>query len=188
MVRPAGFFDVEGRITALVHFTQFRPALERAVPRAEGKKGGRPAFDHVPMFKMRLLLATHGLARHRMPRDSGSGSLASGQVNQGNWHHPVLGWLRLGMWLKPDGFWVMAGVLLAAMPMGTNAFLLSRRHGARADGVAVAALLSTVAGACPATARLLGAPLTRAKAIRLRDRISPNSVRPACSLAAGGTS
>jgi IS5 family transposase len=31
------------RIAALVDFAQFRPQLERAVPRSDGSKGGRPA-------------------------------------------------------------------------------------------------------------------------------------------------
>jgi transposase, IS5 family len=55
MVRQPGFFDVEDRlrelsakgddlerIAALVDFEKFRPDLERAVPRADGAKGGRP--------------------------------------------------------------------------------------------------------------------------------------------------
>ena len=70
MVRQAGFFDVEERlrelsakgddlerIAALVDFALFRATLERAVPRADGTKGGRPAFDHVLMFKVLLLQA-----------------------------------------------------------------------------------------------------------------------------------
>ncbi len=78
MVRQAGFFDVEERlrdlsakgddlerIAALVDFTLFRPELERAVPRADGTKGGRPAFDHVLMFKILLLQAMHGLFDER---------------------------------------------------------------------------------------------------------------------------
>lgn len=78
MVRQAGFFDVEDRlrelsakgddlerIAALVDFALFRPELERAVPRADGTKGGRPAFDHVLMFKILLLQAMHGLSDER---------------------------------------------------------------------------------------------------------------------------
>ncbi|MBM3336843.1 MAG: IS5/IS1182 family transposase, partial [Betaproteobacteria bacterium] len=54
MVRQAGFFDVDERlrelsakgddlerIAALVDFALFRPELERAVPRADGPRGGR---------------------------------------------------------------------------------------------------------------------------------------------------
>jgi len=78
MVRRAGFFDVDERlrelsakgddlerIAALVDFALFRPELERAVPRADGTKGGRPAFDHVLMFKILLLQAMHGLSDER---------------------------------------------------------------------------------------------------------------------------
>jgi IS5 family transposase len=78
MVRQPGFFDVEERlrelsakgddlerIAALVDFGMFRAELERAVPRADGTKGGRPAFDHVLMFKILLLQAMHGLSDER---------------------------------------------------------------------------------------------------------------------------
>jgi IS5 family transposase len=59
-----GFFDVEERLKelsakgddlerldAIVDFELFRSDLARAVPRSDGAKGGRPAFDHVFMFK-----------------------------------------------------------------------------------------------------------------------------------------
>src|SRR4028118_1343525 len=78
MGRQSGFFDVEERlrelsakgddlerIAALVDFGQLQPELERAVPRADGSKGGRPAFDHVLMFKVLLLSAMHGLSDER---------------------------------------------------------------------------------------------------------------------------
>jgi transposase, IS5 family len=78
MVRQSGFFDVEDRlrelsakgdglerIAALVDFERFRPDLERAVPRSDGSKGGRPAFDHVLMFKVLLLQAMHALSDER---------------------------------------------------------------------------------------------------------------------------
>jgi hypothetical protein len=65
MGRQSGFFAVEerlrelsakgddlDRIVALVDFAMFRAELERAVPRADGAKGGRAAFDHVLMFKL----------------------------------------------------------------------------------------------------------------------------------------
>ena len=39
-------------VQALVDFEMFRPSLEAAVPRADRSKGGRPAFDHVLMFKV----------------------------------------------------------------------------------------------------------------------------------------
>lgn len=78
MVRQPGFFDVEERLrelsakgddlermAALVDFAKFRMELERAVPRADGTKGGRPAFDQVLMFKILLLQAMHGLSDER---------------------------------------------------------------------------------------------------------------------------
>ncbi len=78
MAWQPGFFDMADRlrelsakgddlerIAALVDFEQFRPDLERAVPRGNGSKGGRPAFDHVLMFKVLLLQAMHGLSDER---------------------------------------------------------------------------------------------------------------------------
>ena len=78
MVDQPGFFDLSDRlrdlsakgddlerIAALVDFAQFRPELERAVPRSDGSKGGRPAFDRVLMFKILLLAAMHGLSDER---------------------------------------------------------------------------------------------------------------------------
>jgi hypothetical protein len=74
----AGFFDVEGRLKelsakgdalerliAVVDFELFRGDLERAVPRSDGSKGGRPAFDHVLMFKVLVLQASHSLSDER---------------------------------------------------------------------------------------------------------------------------
>jgi IS5 family transposase len=73
-----GFFDVDDRLkelsakgddlerlNAIVDFEVFRPALARAVPRSDGSKGGRPAFDHVFMFKVLILQAAHGLSDER---------------------------------------------------------------------------------------------------------------------------
>jgi len=73
-----GFFDLDGRLQELsakgdalerladlVDFEMFRPALEQAVPRSGGAKGGRPAFDHVLMFKVLLLQAMHTLSDER---------------------------------------------------------------------------------------------------------------------------
>ena len=78
MVEQPGFFDLSDRlrdlsakgddlelIAALVDFTQFLPDLERAVPRSNSGKGGRPAFDRVLMFKVLLLAAMHGLSDER---------------------------------------------------------------------------------------------------------------------------
>ena len=74
----AGFFDVDERLkelsakgdalerlSAVVDFELFRADLERAVPRSDGAKGGRPAFDHVLMFKMLVLQASHNLSDER---------------------------------------------------------------------------------------------------------------------------
>ncbi len=79
MGRQPGFFDVEDRlrelsakgddperIAALVDFERFRLDLERAVPRSDSSKGGRPAFDHVLMFKVLLLQAMHALSDERV--------------------------------------------------------------------------------------------------------------------------
>ena len=73
-----GFFDVEERLkelsakgdelerlNAIVDFEVFRPDLARAVPRSDGSKGGRPAFDHVFMFKVLILQAAHSLSDER---------------------------------------------------------------------------------------------------------------------------
>lgn len=53
------------RLNAIVDFQIFRPDLERAVPRSERAKGGRPAYDHVLMFKILILQASHSLADER---------------------------------------------------------------------------------------------------------------------------
>ena len=42
-----------------VDFKIFRPALERAVPRADRGRGGRPAFDHI-LFKVSSILGSRG--------------------------------------------------------------------------------------------------------------------------------
>jgi len=70
MGRQPGFFDVEERlrelsakgddlerIAALVDFAMFHAELEQAVLRADGTKGGRPAFDHVLMDTSKNLAA-----------------------------------------------------------------------------------------------------------------------------------
>jgi IS5 family transposase len=48
-----------------VEFEAFRPELERAVPRADRAKGGRPPYDHVLMFKVLILQALHSLSDER---------------------------------------------------------------------------------------------------------------------------
>ena len=74
----AGFFDFDERLkelsakgdhlerlNAIVDFELFRPDLEKAVPRSDGSKGGRPSFDHVFMFKVLVLQASYSLADER---------------------------------------------------------------------------------------------------------------------------
>src|SRR3954468_14231490 len=74
----AGFFDIEERLkelsakgdtlerlNGLVEFELFRPELERAVPRADRSKGGRPPFDHVLMFKVLILQTLSNLSDER---------------------------------------------------------------------------------------------------------------------------
>jgi transposase, IS5 family len=73
-----GFFDIDDRLkelsakgddlerlNAIVDFEVFRPDLARAVPRSDGSRGGRPAFDRVFMFKVLILQAAHGLSDER---------------------------------------------------------------------------------------------------------------------------
>ena len=74
----AGFFDVDERLKQLsakgdslerlsvvIDFELFRADLERAMPRADRAKGGRPPFDHVLMFKTLILQASHHLSDER---------------------------------------------------------------------------------------------------------------------------
>jgi IS5 family transposase len=74
----AGFFDIDERLkelsakgdtlerlNGLVDFALFRPDLERAVPRSDRSRGGRPPFDHVFMFKVLILQASHSLSDER---------------------------------------------------------------------------------------------------------------------------
>src|ERR671916_2507768 len=53
------------RLNGLIDFELFRPDLEKAVPRSDGSKGGRPPFDHVFMFKVLILQASHSLSDER---------------------------------------------------------------------------------------------------------------------------
>jgi len=48
-----------------VDFELFRPALEAALADTDGTKGGRPPFDHVFMFKVLVLQASHSLSDER---------------------------------------------------------------------------------------------------------------------------
>ena len=74
----AGFFDIDerlkeisakgddlDRLTAIVDFEAFRSDLAQAVPRSDGSKGGRPPFDHVFMWKVLILQASHSLSDER---------------------------------------------------------------------------------------------------------------------------
>jgi len=74
----AGFFDIDKRLkeisakgddlerlNAIVDFEAFRSDLAGAVPRSEGSKGGRPPFDHVFMWKVLILQASHSLSDER---------------------------------------------------------------------------------------------------------------------------
>ncbi len=78
MVVQPGFFDLEDRLarlsakgdelerlSAVVDFELFRPELERAVPRSDRAKGGRPPFDHVVMFKVLILQTQNNLSDER---------------------------------------------------------------------------------------------------------------------------
>jgi len=78
MGRQVGMFDVEERLAglskkgddlerlhAVVDFERFRAELERAVPRADRSKGGRPPFDHVLMFKVLILQTQNSLSDER---------------------------------------------------------------------------------------------------------------------------
>ena len=77
-MRQAGLFDIEERlrdlsakgddlerVNGLVDFEAFRPELERAVPRSDRAKGGRPPYDHVLMFRILILQASHSLSDER---------------------------------------------------------------------------------------------------------------------------
>jgi len=78
MVGQPGFFDFEEclaelsakgddleRLTSQIAFEMFRPDSERAVPRSNGSKRGRPPFDHVLMFKVLILQVSHNLSYER---------------------------------------------------------------------------------------------------------------------------
>jgi predicted permease len=73
--------------------------------------------------------------------------------------YPLLAWLVLGKLLGLEMFWVQSGVMLAAMPTATNAFVLAQRFHTGADEVSTVVLLSTLlaAFAFPLTAWLLAA-------------------------------
>lgn len=49
----------------MVEVELFRPALERAVARADRSNGGRPRFDHVLRFKLLIRQSRNRLAEQR---------------------------------------------------------------------------------------------------------------------------
>lgn len=53
------------RLNAVIDFELFRADLERAVPRSDRARGGRPPFDHMLMFKTLVLQASHNLSDER---------------------------------------------------------------------------------------------------------------------------
>jgi predicted permease len=88
--------------------------------------------------------------------------LAAGAATAGKLvAYPLLAWLVLGKLLGLEWFWVQAGVMLAAMPTATNAFVLAQRFHSGADEVSAVVLLSTLiaAVAFPITAWLLVGPI-----------------------------
>jgi malonate transporter and related proteins len=89
-------------------------------------------------------------------------ALAAGAATAGKLLvYPLLAWLFLGPLLGLAAFWVQAGVLLAAMPTATNAFVLAQRFHTGAEEVSAVVLISTViaAVAFPVTAWLLIGPV-----------------------------
>ena len=75
MAQSPGFFDLDDRYAALsatgdplerltlvVDFEMFRPALDAALKRSDRAKGGRPPMDAVMMFKVLVLQSLYGLA------------------------------------------------------------------------------------------------------------------------------
>ena len=74
-MKQFGLFDLDERLAKLseeddrleelgsvVDFEQFRALLEQAVVRADRSRGGRPAFDHVLMFKILVFQAHNSLS------------------------------------------------------------------------------------------------------------------------------
>jgi hypothetical protein len=57
--------DALERLNGIIDFELFRPDLEKAVPRSDGSKGGRPPFDLVFMWKVLILQASHSLSDER---------------------------------------------------------------------------------------------------------------------------
>jgi hypothetical protein len=75
MSEQRGFFDLDARYAALsaaadpleklgglIDFEIFRSALDGALKRSDGSKGGRPPMDAVMMFKVLVLQTLYGLS------------------------------------------------------------------------------------------------------------------------------
>ncbi|GAL96671.1 transposase, partial, partial [Acetobacter tropicalis] len=73
-----GFFDVEDRLARLsgfgdqleafsrtVDFEVFRPDLDKPLSYSDGRKGGRPPFDPVLMFKILVIQTLNNLSDER---------------------------------------------------------------------------------------------------------------------------
>jgi len=50
------------KLSALIDFEIFRPALDAALQRSDGSKGHRPPLDAVMMFKTLILQTLYGLS------------------------------------------------------------------------------------------------------------------------------
>ena len=77
-MKQPGFFDVEERLARLsglgdqleafsrtVDFEVFRPDLDKALSYSDGRKGGRPPFDPVLMFKILVIQTLNNLSDER---------------------------------------------------------------------------------------------------------------------------
>lgn len=75
--------------------------------------------------------------------------------------YPLLVWVILDKVAGLEWFWVQAGVMLAAMPTATNAFMLAQRFGVGAEELSAVVLLTTIIAAIsfPLTGWLLIGPL-----------------------------
>ena len=80
MLQQPGFFDFEECLASLskagdpleglaqiVDFEIFRKPLDKALKYSDRKKGGRPPYDPVLMFKILILQALYSLSDDQMP-------------------------------------------------------------------------------------------------------------------------
>ena len=58
--------------------------------------------------------------------------------------YPLIIWAVLAHLLHLDGFWVHAGVVVAALPSAGSSFVVAQRYGTDAEGISAAIALSTV--------------------------------------------